>query len=141
MKERLRKFMEGRYGNDQLNQVLSLMGWVLLVLGMVLSSIHNRGLMVAGSILIGLAWAALIWSIYRTLSKRTADRAAENYRYFVLKNRCTGWLRGKKNRFKDRKQHRYYRCSQCRTTVRVPRGKGKIRITCPKCGNSFIKMS
>ena len=74
---------------------------------------------------------------------KTVDqaRAAENYRYFVCKNKVLGWFRRGKARWQDRKTHRYFRCPQCRATVRVPRGKGKIRITCPKCKHQFVKKS
>jgi protein-arginine kinase activator protein McsA len=77
----------------------------------------------------------------RSLSRKTSQRASENYKYFVYKNRATGWFRRLKTRWADRKEHKYFRCPQCRATVRVPRGKGKIRITCPRCKNTFIKKS
>ena len=139
MKERLRRFMEGRYGADELNRFLTICGWVLLIAGFVLSGIDNSGTRIAGSVLVALSWAFLVFSIFRTLSKKTRERASENYKYFVYKNKVLGWFRKLKGRWQDRKTHRYFRCPQCRATVRVPRGKGKIRITCPHCKNQFIK--
>ena len=141
MKERLRKFMEGRYGADELNRFLTVCGWVLLLLGFVLSGINNRITMIIGSVLVTLSWAFLILSVLRTLSRKTGQRAAENYKYFVYKNKVRGWFRRLKSRWQDRKTHRYFRCPQCGATVRVPKGKGKIRITCPKCKNQFVKKS
>ena len=141
LKERLRKFMEGRYGADELNRFLTLCGWVLLLLGFLLSGIQNKAALIVGSVLVTLSWAFLILSIFRTLSRRTQERASENYKYFVCKNRLFGWTRTLKSRWQDRKVHRYFKCPQCRATVRVPRGKGKIRITCPKCKHQFIKKS
>ena len=141
MKERLRRFMEGRYGADGLNRFLTVCGWVLLLLGFVLSGIDSRAAVITGSVLVALSWAFLILSLFRTLSKKTSQRAAENYKYFVYKNKVLGWFRRLKTRWQDRKTHRYFRCPQCRATVRVPKGKGKIRITCPKCKNTFIKKS
>ena len=141
MKEKLRKFMEGRYGADELNRFLTVCGWVLLLTGFVLSGIQKNAAMIVGSALVGLSWALLIWSIFRTLSKNTQKRAAENYRYFVYKNKAVDWWKQRKRRWQDRKVHRYFKCPQCGATVRVPRGKGKIRITCPKCKNQFIKKS
>ncbi len=141
MKERLRKFMEGRYGADELNRFLTVCGWVLLLIGFVLSGIDNQVTLIVGSVLVTLSWAALIYSIFRTFSKRTQERASENYRYFVCKNKVLGWFRRRKARWQDRKTHRYFRCPQCRATVRVPKGKGKIRITCPKCKHQFVKKS
>ena len=141
MKERLRRFMEGRYGADELNRFLTICGWVLLLLGFIMSGIDNNGTRIAGSVLVALSWAFLVFSIFRTLSKKTRERASENYKYFVYKNKVLGWFRKLKGRWQDRKTHRYFRCPQCRATVRVPRGKGKIRITCPKCRNQFVKKS
>ena len=141
MKERLRKFMEGRYGADELNRFLTVCGWVLLLIGFVLSGIDNKVTLIVGSVLVTLSWALLIYSLFRTFSKRTQERASENYRYFVCKNKVLGWFRRRKARWQDRKTHRYFRCPQCRATVRVPKGKGKIRITCPKCKHQFVKKS
>ena len=141
MKERLRKFMEGRYGADELNRFLTLCGWVLLLIGFVLSGIDSKVALIAGSVLVTLSWAALIYSLFRTFSKRTQERASENYKYFVCKNKVLDWVRRLKARWQDRKTHRYFRCPQCKATVRVPRGKGKIRITCPKCKHQFVKKS
>ncbi len=139
MKERFRRFMVGRYGADELNRFLTVCGWVLLLLGFALSGFGSEATLTVGSLLVTLSWALLIWSIFRTLSKKTQARAAENYKYFVCKNKVLSWFRSLKTRWKDRKVHRYFRCPQCKATVRVPRGKGKIRITCPKCRNQFIK--
>ncbi len=141
MKERLRRFMAGRYGADELNRFLIVSGWVLLLLGFVLSGINDRLTMAAGSVLVTVSWVLLIWSVFRTLSKNTSRRASENYRYFVCKNKVLGWFRRLKSRWQDRKVHRYFRCPQCRAAVRVPKGKGKIRITCPHCRNQFVKKS
>ena len=139
MKERLRRFMEGRYGADELNRFLTICGWVLLLTGFVLSGFNSRVALGVGSVLVTMSWAVLIYSVFRTLSKNTSRRAAENYRYFTCKNRVLSWWKGLKRRWQDRKVYRYYRCPQCKATVRVPRGKGKIRITCPKCKNQFVK--
>ena len=95
--------------------------------------------MSVGSVLVTLSWAALLFSVFRTLSKNTQKRASENYKYFVCKNKVLSRFRRLKTRFQERKTHRYFRCPQCKATVRVPKGKGKIRITCPKCRNQFIK--
>ena len=141
MKERLRKFMVGRYGADELNRFLTICGWVLLLAGFVLSSIQRNATQILGSLMVTLSWALLIWSIFRTLSKNTQKRASENYQYFVYKNKVVSWWKQRKTRWQDRKVHRYFRCPQCRATVRVPKGKGKIRITCPRCKNQFVKKS
>ena len=141
MKERLQRFMAGRYGADELNRFLTICGWVLLLTGFVLSAIDRNVTVILGSVLVTLSWAFLVYSIFRTLSKNTSQRAAENYRYFVCKNKVLGWFRRLRSRWQDRRTHRYFRCPQCRAAVRVPKGKGKIRITCPHCKNQFVKKS
>jgi len=124
-----------------LNRFLTVCGWVLLLLGFVLSALDSKVALSVGSLLVTLSWALLIFSIFRTLSKNTSQRASENYKYFVYKNKVTGWFRRLKTRWQDRKVHRYFKCPQCHATVRVPKGKGKIRITCPKCKHQFVKKS
>lgn len=137
MKERLRRFMQGRYGNDNLNRFLTVLCWVLLIAGLVLSFFESTS--AAGSLLAILAWAPLVYSLFRSFSKNYSKRYGENQRYLALKGKVTGKLGGLKRRWKERKLYRFYRCPQCSVTVRVPKGKGKIRITCPRCGNAFIR--
>ena len=111
----LRRFMYGRYGTDQLNTALMVLSLVLLLAG-----IWIKGVAV-------LAYLALAYYIFRCYSKNLAKRRQENA-WFL---RVTAPLR-------DR-QHRYFRCPGCRQAVRVPRGKGRIKIACPKCGRKFEK--
>lgn len=111
----LRRFMYGRYGTDQLNLALMVLSIVLLLAG-----IWIKGLAV-------LAYLALFYYIFRCYSRNLAKRRQENA-WFL---RVTAPLR-------DR-QHRYFRCPGCRQVVRVPKGKGRIKIGCPKCGRKFEK--
>ena len=82
----------------------------------------------------------LIYSYFRVLSNRS-KRYAENLKYLTLQNKVVDWANRYILRFKQRKQYRYFRCPQCGQQLRVPRGRGKISITCPKCHNQFIKKS
>ena len=118
-----RSFMAGRYGTDRLNMVILGTGVVLSLLALFI-----RVVLVA-LILILLSYGCMIWAIFRSLSRNTYKRYRENRRFLMLIDR-----------FKDR-QHRYFDCPRCRQPVRVPRGKGKIAITCPKCGEKFIRKS
>ena len=119
----LRRFMIGRYGSDQLGRWLLGAAIVLIVLGM----IGNR---TGSAVLAGLsllAYVPLIWSIFRMYSRNIEARRRENLAFGRFLTRI-----------RDR-EHRYYACPKCRQTVRVPRGRGKINIRCPKCGEQFIK--
>ena len=119
--ERLRNFMIGRNGQDQLGVAMFLTGVVCLVLSMIF------GRFLWSFVFNLLSWVLLLLCIFRMYSRNLAARGAENrafLRFFA--------------QLKDRK-HRYFHCPHCRQQVRVPRGRGKISITCPKCRNRFIK--
>lgn len=117
----LRHFMMGRYGTDRLNMVILSVGLVASLL----SAIFPVQLL--NLIFFLLSYAMMIWAIFRSLSRKTYKRYDENRRFLQL---CT--------RLKDRKNC-YFDCPKCRQMVRVPRGKGKIAITCPRCKEKFVK--
>ena len=70
-----------------------------------------------------------------------AQRTEENYRFYSLKDRFNNKFRSLKEQWANRKLYHYYRCPQCRQKLRVPRGRGRIQISCPRCGTQFIKKS
>ena len=117
-----RRFMAGRYGTDKLNIALLGAGVVLSILSFLLSRVP-----VVGLVLMLLSYGCLIITLVRCFSRNTYQRYRENRKFLMFFQR-----------FKD-KEHRYYDCPRCRQQVRVPRGKGKISITCPKCREKFIK--
>ena len=116
----LDRFMQGRYGMDRMNSVLLWVSVALAVIAMILPGVVGLAFTLLAYLLMGTA-------VFRALSHNTYKRYREN-RWFLLQ--C--------DRFKDR-DHRYYSCPKCRQSIRVPRGKGKIAITCPKCKERFIK--
>ena len=131
MKEKLRQFMVGRYGTDGLNQFLSIASLVLLLIAIV-SRVQ---------IFTWLGIALLIFCYYRTFSRNISKRTEENYKFYTLKDRIDGKFRGLKDQWANRKLYHYYRCPKCRQKLRVPRGRGRIQISCPRCGTQFIKKS
>lgn len=116
-----RQFMMGRYGNDKLNMVILGGGLAVSLLSMF---IHFMPVNLA---LVVLSYVMMGWAIFRTFSRNTYKRYQENRKYLMLVQRL-----------KDR-EHRYFDCPRCHQQVRVPRGKGKIAISCPKCKEKFIK--
>ncbi len=126
--------MYGRYGQDQLNMFLLAVALVSMLLGTIL-----RG--GVGSFLNGAALALLILSWFRMLSRNLTRRQAENAQYLRRRYQVTGWFRRLKTRWDQRKDYRFYACPSCHTTLRVPKGRGKIRIVCRKCGTSFTRKS
>ena len=131
MREKLRRFMIGRYGTDGLNQFLSIASLVLLFIAIV-SRI---------SLFTWLSAAPLLFCCYRTFSSNISKRTEENYKFYTLKDRVDNKFRGLKEQWANRKVYHYYRCPQCRQKLRVPRGRGRIQISCPRCGTQFIKKS
>ena len=117
----LRHFMEGRYGTDRLNMVILIAALVVVVI----YSFFPGG--IVRLILWVISYALMIWAICRSLSRNTYKRYEENRKLLQFFDAL-----------KDR-QHRYFNCPKCRQRVRVPRGKGKIAITCPRCRERFIR--
>ena len=126
---RLQRFMYGRYGSDELT--LFLMGSALIFL--LLSGVRVLWfLYFAGAALLAL-------TTFRSLSRNLAARRRERERYLRLIAKPKNWLKLQRNKFRDRKTHRYFHCAHCRAVLRVPRGKGKIDITCPRCRKVTVK--
>ena len=127
LKEKFIRFMAGRYGQDQFSRFLSVLALVLIVLNLFLRS----------SFLWLLGIAALVFTYIRMFSRNIEKRRRENERYLQMKYRLTGSVRNWMDRRKQRRDYVFFRCPSCRAMLRVPRGKGRIRVTCRKCGNAF----
>ena len=93
------------------------------------------------NILYWLGLALLIYSYFRILSRNVSKRYEENQRYLNAKYRAVVKKNNLKKRWAQRSTYRFFKCPQCKQTVRVPKGRGKICITCPKCKTEFIKKS
>ncbi len=128
--ESFRRFMYGRYGSDELNIALLIAAVAVSLINSILSLFLRSGLVytrIISPLLYLLMLGLLGYSLFRTFSRNIYARQKENR-----------WFRRQWQRLRDRK-NRYYSCPKCRQTVRVPKGKGKISIHCPKCGEKFIK--
>ena len=118
---KFRNFMVGRYGTDKLNMVILSAGLVACLISAFFRDPQINLLLTAVS------YGLMIWALFRSFSRNTYKRYQENRKFLQFFDRL-----------KDR-EHRYYDCPKCRQVVRVPRGKGKIAITCPKCREKFVK--
>ena len=114
-------FMAGRYGTDKLNMAILCAGLVVSLLSVMISA------QPLNLIFWVLSYGLMILAIFRGLSRNTYKRYQENRKFMQIFDRM-----------KDR-QHRYFDCPKCRQMVRVPRGRGKISITCPRCREKFIR--
>ena len=121
MKLGLQRFMAGRYGTDKLNTSILFLGLILCVLSMFMP---GKALVL---VMTTLAYLCSFVVIFRAFSRNTYKRYRENRKYLDLIARI-----------KDR-EHRYFSCPKCKQSVRVPKGKGKIAITCPKCREKFVR--
>lgn len=130
MRERLARFMAGRNGNDQLNNFLLIMDIILILLSIIIPGKAGKYLYIA-------VLALLIYIYFRMFSRNIAKRREENGKFIRLKYRVGAAYRVRHERWVQRKDYKFFTCPSCRTTLRVPRGKGQIKIVCRKCGSSF----
>ena len=129
LRNRFSYWMQGRYGNDEMNIAL----FVVFIVLWIISMITGKNFFYTIGVLF------LIYSIYRSLSRDHLKRAEERRKYLEIVERIKRFPRQLRQRWAQRKTHAFYTCSKCGVTIRVPKGKGEIEITCPKCGNKFIK--
>lgn len=131
MREKMIRFMTGRNGMDELARAES---WLVLILLVI--SLFSRF-----PIFYILAIAGLVHMYFRIFSRNRSRRYAENQRYVNARYKAVVAWNKRKKQFAQRKVYRFFRCPQCRQKVRVPKGHGKICITCPKCRNEFMRRS
>ena len=129
IKNFLRNFMIGRYGPDHLNVAM-------IIVSLVLSLLRS---IIGFTPIIYVSYTLLVLAAFRMLSRNIHRRRAENDKFI----RYWWPIRTKLNRsianFKHRRTHKFLKCPSCGNTLRVPKGKGKLQITCPKCGERFVK--
>ena len=126
----LARFLYGRYGNDQLGVFLI----ALYVLLYILSIVFQLGILsLVGDVL-------LLVALFRMLSRNLTKRREENRKFLRKAEPVLSWYRMRRTIRRD-KEHRYFKCPSCGQHLRVPRGKGKITVTCRCCGASFQETS
>ncbi len=132
LKYSLYRFMQGRYGSDQLNFAILIASILISLIGGIL---FNRSFIITG-----IVYALSFIVLYRALSKKKYIRQKENLKFMKLINPI-------KSKYKliklnlTQKQFKHVQCPRCHRTLRVPRGKGKVEITCPHCHVAFDKRS
>lgn len=134
MRERWQRFMTGRYGHDQLNFYLLILAILLFVVASVFSGSFGRYLQ-------PLVWLLLIYVYFRMLSKNIARRREEYGKFVRLKLKLSALFRVRRERWIQRRDYKFFTCPSCKAVLRVPRGHGKIKVVCRRCGSSFIGKS
>ena len=131
MRDKIYRFMQVRYGTDDFYKFLF---WVALI-GIVINWFFKSQLLSFAVTLL------LVYAMYRVLSKNHSARYAENQRYLQATAKFRYWFDQQKKLMEERKYHHIYTCPKCRQKIRIPKGKGKIMIRCPKCHHEFQKRS
>ena len=137
MKQKIANFMYGRYGNDQLNRALSVLILLLLIVSFFFGFSETGS--PARSFLLVIVLALLIYTYFRMLSKNLSARRAENAKFLAKTARLRDWWQLRRDMWNQRKEYKFFKCPSCKAVMRVPKGKGKIRIICKKCGTAFEK--
>lgn len=136
MKDKFYRFMQGRYGVDQFAKFTMGVALVSIVLAIFVNTGRS-----AGSLLDMLGLVAIVYTYFRIFSRNISKRAQENQKYLSATAKLRQRLNKEKNMMKQRKDYHIYTCPSCGQKVRIPRGKGKIEISCPKCHSKFVKRS
>ncbi len=126
-KDRIIRFMYGRYGTDSLHSFLTAVFFIMWAINLFINNI----------ILYLVMCGVLIYQLMRVFSRNHAARQKENAAYLKLKNGVTGFFKRTWMRLKDIKNCRYRTCPRCRATLRLPRKRGKHTARCPRCKNEF----
>ena len=123
--------MYGRYGTDELNLVLMILGIIVMFLSRIFWFWP----------LAIISYALYIYALFRMFSRNIQARYAENQKFLQKWGPVSRRLHNAVLRFQDRKTHRYFKCPNCHKRLRVPKGRGKITITCPHCRTQFVRKS
>ncbi|WP_156700268.1 hypothetical protein [Peptoniphilus gorbachii] len=130
-KDKMRKFMIGRYGQDELGKFILSLALILLIIN----------LFVKTAALSAAALVLIIYSYYRIFSRDVRARYAENKKFLSTVDPLRRKFFSSKNKYDNRKVYKYIKCPKCKFEMKVPKNKGKIRVTCKKCGEKFIVKS
>lgn len=129
IKDSFRSFMAGRYGGDQLSRVQVWTGFIIYMIA----------IFTGAGILGYLGLAVYVWAFFRIFSRNVEKRAAENRMYLEKTANVRRSVSQAMNRFKNRKQYKYFRCPQCKSYLKLPRNVGEVTVTCGKCRHQFRK--
>ena len=132
MKDKLQKFMQGRYGLDALYHIL-----LAAAMASSLASLLTRSVASLSNLLGAASMFCITWAIFRVMSRNIEKRYLENLHFLEWLGSVRNRIRFAKEKHRQRKDFKFFVCPTCRTNLRVPKGKGKVNITCSKCGTRF----
>lgn len=129
-RQKIAQFMYGRRGMDEFSLFLLIATVVLILIGSLFGGILS-------SLFRLVEMVGLVYCYVRVFSRNIYKRQRENAWYLRKKKAVIRWFRSVKDRWQQRKEYKFFRCPSCRTLLRVPKNKGKLLLTCRKCGNRF----
>lgn len=124
---RFEQWMYGRNGSDDIARVCANLALILVLIDVFARTAW-------------LSWIAVVLIVYafwRLASKDVAARARENEAFMSKLGPARPWVSSPVATIKDHKDYKYMKCPNCGQKCRVPRGKGKVRVTCRKCHQKF----
>ena len=130
MREKLNKLFYGRQGMDELSKAMFWWGLASLLLSLLLYAVWGD---VPGFILRFLGLALLALAFLRAFSRQVPQRETENELFLLFVEKRSRLREGKIERFRQRREYKFFKCPGCGKMIRVPRGKGRIHINC-RCG-------
>ncbi len=125
----LNKIMQGRAGGDHLSIFLFLISIVITIIGRITGF----------PIIEAFSYFPLLFGVYRMLSKDIPKRRMENYKFMMKISPLYKRFHKLLTRLRFSKNHKLMPCTACKSMLRVPKNKGKIRITCPSCKTQFTR--
>lgn len=134
-REDMRYAMQKRCGSDELNNFIMLVAFIYVIVALFT---HKWGFVAAGFVFV-------LISYLRVFSTNLEKRKRENDFYlrymgsFIDFCRYVKFVIKMKIRSIKDKEYAYFVCSSCHQVIRVPKGKNKVSIRCPKCNTTFIK--
>ena len=136
-RDKLIKFMYGRYGYDKLSFFMFCMYFVICIVRMFLAFSSSKASQVISLTLLFLSFALLALIVFRVMSKNIYSRQKENAVYLKLSKPVFEFFKRSFNRIKYIKTHRYRKCPHCKNFLRLPRKKGRHTVKCPCCAKKF----
>ena len=128
-------FFSGRNGADELSVTLVVISVIVFLAAPIFDEKYIQGIfLLLGGIL-------FVLGLLRSLSTNIGKRRHENQVFLDLFRSETKEEKERRKREEEEKTHAFFRCPQCGKELRVPKGKGKIKIRCPNCSHEFIRKS
>lgn len=124
---KLYEVLKSRYGIDELYRFSIIIVFILIIINLFIKSY----------IIELIEFIILVISFLRIFSKNKERRRKENNIYLSYKNKLIKYLDYQKRKYYDRNTHMYKKCPSCRQKIRLPLKKGKHKVKCPKCKNTF----